>query len=66
MLNNTISLSDKRLTRREKHILRMIALRLQAIGPRLDDGPRPELPPGYRETIDRAFGRYGENSEMLS
>jgi hypothetical protein len=63
MMNATININDKRLTCRERHLLRQIALRLAGLGP---DRylPRPPLPPGYQQAIDRAFGGCGEDGDL--
>jgi hypothetical protein len=44
-----IDSEDRRLTTRERHLLRQIATRLEAYVPR-------QLPDGYRRELDRVFG----------
>jgi hypothetical protein len=63
MINATINLNDKRLTARERHLLRQIATRLAGLDPDRYS-PRPPLPPGYHEAIDRAFGGCGEDGDL--
>jgi hypothetical protein len=51
----SIDLNDPRLTERERHYLRTIAVRLGGA-----DRFRAQLPEVYRRELDRVFGSCGE------
>ena len=59
---HTISLNDPRLSRREVHVLREIASRLNTAEPPRRRPP-PELPEAYAGELDRVFGSCGEEGK---